>query len=512
MIARFVLHWICLLLVSSVAHGQSGDPWLDSLDDAKGTIVGDMEPRFAPADQTSGQDQQGNGSGAVTGAGAINPADPETAGHIRTWIETAEPPPNATRGARFRYTYRGNMVGTTADGGIITSPHETGVFDAVFLWTNRRMLDSVNHCTMEEYVLANTAGDSIGHCRSRYTNSPVELADFTGRAASEIRQELIPRQIAVEIKPGDPAPGSELEDTVYAQVPGPGTKLRPGQSVTLTVYGDHAIGSKEHGKIDQAIADCQFDEANRLIMAIDSERTRLSFSRRYEEAFNREEKSKALFAQANDSFLSCDYENAQNNLAEANANTRCERYRARISQSLKKVQAAAEREAGTKALFSEADQWFKKGEFDNAKAKLTEARANTRCERYISKIDAAIAKVAKSGREKDVASQDKTPSPADQASKSDSTSSNTGTSYFVGVWALSQSACKGELPPQQNSSGSNGGSNTLGGAISEAIGEALEQIFATMGFQFNQDGTYSLVNIPTGETTTGSAPVPAGFR
>jgi hypothetical protein len=410
-------------MVSAGAQ-EIGDPWLESLRGATGTVIGDLTPRFGDSPDADTASGTGAPSGAEEIATTVDPADPKTAGYIREWIEIAEPPQNVTEGARFHYTYRGNMVGTTADGGIITSAHETGAFDSVFLWQNRRSLDSVNHCTMEDYVVARLADQPVDHCRGRYKAKP-------------------------------------------------------------TFDGD---------RINQAIAACRFKDANALIEKIDTDKARQSFRKHYDKAFAHEEQTRALFARADTAFRNCDFDDAKSDLDKAARHTACDRYAKQIDAAMAKITTAAAREQKTKRLFSEADRSFKQGEFATALTRLNDARTNSQCKRYISRIEEAIEKVegeiAEAGA---VAPPPVNPpvSPPREPPVASGSSTTGGADYFVGVWALSPAACKGSGAVPRRSDRQPPGS--IAGAIEQGIEEAMDIATKTLAFNFAADGTLHVI-------------------
>ncbi len=401
-----------LLLAPMTARTQdtASGSWWQSLQDKKGHVTGNLNERFTldEGDQTatppgsepppSTETTEGpNGSGPVAGmpqgpAGpdAVNPADAKTADYINEWIRVAEPPPNATEGANFRYTFRGNMVGTTADGGIITSPHETGVFDPVFLWVNRRALDSVNHCTMEEYVLARLSDKPINHCQGRYKVPPrFKLADYTGQLIDKAKRALAEKKLKVKVVKGKPAPSGRQENTVAAQVPKSGTRVRRDQLVTLTVYRAYEVPQNERKNIEQAIAYCHFEEAQRRIDGIDTEKARQPYSRSYDEAVKRDETTKSLIIRADDFLRNCAFDAARADLNRAAGTTRCEKRRSRIRESREKIEAAKRREKKAKELIAQAHQQYTSCRYDNALKLLGQAREHTRCDRHLTNIEEA---------------------------------------------------------------------------------------------------------------------------
>jgi beta-lactam-binding protein with PASTA domain len=165
----------------------------------------------------------------------LDPArDSKVAALIREWISMARPPENAVEGNNVRYSGKGNIVGTVV-GGVIESRHETGEVDPVFLWTNRRSLDSVDHCTMEEYVVARSRDESIGHCAGRYG----AVRKLKGLKLAEAKSLITAKGFTYTLAPGSPAKTLELEGRVEKQEPGPEQYLKKGQAVKLTIHAPH---------------------------------------------------------------------------------------------------------------------------------------------------------------------------------------------------------------------------------------------------------------------------------
>ena len=240
---------------SGVLQAQE-DPWWDSLKGSEGLSVGSLKPRFSGTGASSGSapsETTGIDQGDVQGsssepenqgeAARLDPTSADIAATIREWISLAEPPENVTDGADFHYDKWGRKIGKTGDGGIITTtgkpdyalstPEET-------VWSMREVLDSVDHCTLEEYVLAKLQHHSIENCRGRYqAPETVIVTKLSGLPFAEAKKRLdeiglIPRLVA-----GRPAPGRDSEGIVATQEPGAGTKLKPGQQVKLEVYGPY---------------------------------------------------------------------------------------------------------------------------------------------------------------------------------------------------------------------------------------------------------------------------------
>ncbi|MBW1945263.1 MAG: PASTA domain-containing protein, partial [Deltaproteobacteria bacterium] len=239
---------ICLFTSHLWAQDQApNDPLAEAMKGAVGLSVGDLSPKYGdtdPAAGGAGGRSAGDRSGAATGSTPASPqnrdpSSPEMSNLIKTWLILAEPPQNATKGANLRYSLRGNMVGRVP-GGIITSKHEAGGFDPVYLWTNKRKLDSINHCTMEEFVKARLEGRSISKCMGRYKppqTSPLD--NFKGLKVWDAKVALKKKGLVPVVTQKGPAPEMKLQDAVLSQYPAPGVRLKKGKRVKLAVYGKY---------------------------------------------------------------------------------------------------------------------------------------------------------------------------------------------------------------------------------------------------------------------------------
>lgn len=184
---------------------------------------------------------------------SIDPASPDIAALIRQWITIAEPPKNVTEGANFHYNHRGKLVGTTRDGGIVMALHDDALpFDAGYLWRNRVTfdLDSVNHCRLEEYVVARLEASSIDHCVGRYkktagvdgpnpavdTSNSRVVPNLKGKSESLAVAWLLDLDLRPVVIKGSPVTAGRSPDTVENQSPLVGAILTRGEPVTLWVY------------------------------------------------------------------------------------------------------------------------------------------------------------------------------------------------------------------------------------------------------------------------------------
>ena len=223
------------------ANADERDKGEDSTDEDTGnTSDADQTRPDAEADTTVGTPDTDPNSVPIA------PGKPDIAQHIADWIAKAEPPINATENAQVRYNNRGNFVGKTQSG-TIEDRHDTGAFDPVFLWNNKRGLDSVNHCTMEEYVNKQVAGEGLEDCKGRYkpsTDKPDQsdsdkptIPNVVGLGAREAAEQI---QTATGIRPrivlGKPAPTLNQSRTVANVTPKPGSNVGKDDKITITVY------------------------------------------------------------------------------------------------------------------------------------------------------------------------------------------------------------------------------------------------------------------------------------
>ncbi|MBN2437035.1 MAG: PASTA domain-containing protein [Deltaproteobacteria bacterium] len=200
------------------------------------TAVGDSKGSARP-------DQTDPGFAKPVHPERLNPAKENMSAIIREWVSVAEPPENATEGAKLRYDPWGRKTGTTADGDILTatsrpdyalaSPEET-------VWSVRQRLDSVDHCTLEEYVLGKLNNRSMENCRGRYkAPETVTVANMTGFPLSDAKKKLEQDGLKSRLVAGKAALSKSDEGKIASQDPGPGAKLKRGSGVKLEVYGPY---------------------------------------------------------------------------------------------------------------------------------------------------------------------------------------------------------------------------------------------------------------------------------
>ncbi len=172
---------------------------------------------------------------------AIDPTGRDVAPLIREWLTVAEPVENAG-GASFRYDAWGRLVGSAAPGmgrtvGAQPPPDGGGVPEA-YAWRQRTKLDSIDHCTLEQYVMAKMGDASTSHCAGRYRRT-VAVPDVTGLPLADAVGQL--RRQGLEIVPRllGPAPSRELAGRVATQRPSRASRLAPGAKVEVDVHGNY---------------------------------------------------------------------------------------------------------------------------------------------------------------------------------------------------------------------------------------------------------------------------------
>jgi beta-lactam-binding protein with PASTA domain len=208
------------------------DIWLDSLPGAVGKVIGDLNPRFGD----SSESKQGETGTAST----QDPNDPEIAALIREWIGVAEPPENATDGADLHYNEWGVRLGSVV-GGVIKGtpgkPDDVGARTSPeYLWGIRIKLDSVDHCTLEEFVMERLEQHDIKQCAGRYKPLVAHLVGKTKKTAEKLISQ---RRLKPKVLPGEPAPSKDANGKVQRQEPASGTSLARGQTVTIWIHSPY---------------------------------------------------------------------------------------------------------------------------------------------------------------------------------------------------------------------------------------------------------------------------------
>ncbi len=187
----------------------------------------------------------------------LDPRSPDVAPLIRQWMGVAEPPDNA-RGARLRYDEWGRMVGAGVNREQITAGARPdgagGMASTEYVWTLRDRLDSVNHCTLGEYVVAMLESASIARCQGRHKAPPPRrVMNYAGLPAQEAESRVRALGLVPDLIGGDPAPSREQEYTVQSQDPQGGSQLREGERVTLTIHSGYAAPERPRAVAPQPL-------------------------------------------------------------------------------------------------------------------------------------------------------------------------------------------------------------------------------------------------------------------
>jgi len=247
---------ICYLVGISSFTVADTDPWLEEMKSAVGLSVGDLEPIQIdfddPQSTVAGEEDSNKTKTDIVKTepnvpikpDSLDPKDKVVKSYISEWLTHAKPPENAVPGNNFHYDEFGRMVGTGAGMKTIQSgTHDTvdygsGTTSEEKVWAElRKKLDSIDHCTMEEYVVAKLSGKSISHCAGRY--GAVRNLKGMSLATAKAVVGAAGYRCAPPIG-GPPAKKQELAGTIHKQKPGPEQYLRKGQIVELVVYGPYS--------------------------------------------------------------------------------------------------------------------------------------------------------------------------------------------------------------------------------------------------------------------------------
>lgn len=238
-------------------YGMKAEPYSGPLPPGSSAAPGstasgtrDPSPSAGPGGAARTDPNAGPGGGARPRSGPVDPSTldpnaPDVAPLIREWIAVAEPPENATEGARLHYNEWGLRIGSTRTAIITGTPGRpdaaSGRTPEAYVWSLRDGLDSVDHCTLGEYVIAKLEGRSTEWCRGRYrAPAPRVVPDFRGATVAAARERAASAGVRVRTVGGDPAPRPVDEFTVQSQDPAPGGAAAPDGTVTIRVFGPYA--------------------------------------------------------------------------------------------------------------------------------------------------------------------------------------------------------------------------------------------------------------------------------
>ncbi len=262
----------CLVLLFFIPAGaqsestvKEGEAWVQQVEESLGKTFGDLNRRqIGPGggvpsgsdgkDGTEGNDTnfvgggpgtRGPGSGDSDGVerdpSKLDPSSSDIAALIREWLSIAEPPKNA-QGANFRYTAWGSLEGRGIGGKTVRVDRPdaaAGMIPEAYVWSIRNTLDSIDHCMVEEYVIATLAHKSITHCKGRYQKSQgVQVENVVGIPHKTARKILEEQGLEVNLSLGKPAVNEAQVFTVIRQDPAPSKSVAPGTVITLMVFNE----------------------------------------------------------------------------------------------------------------------------------------------------------------------------------------------------------------------------------------------------------------------------------
>ncbi len=219
----------------------------DVVDTDSGQPPGDAMPRVDPAVPGGGRPpvvvpgpdpSEGTRPTGSINPATLNPRDPDVAALIREWISNARPPENAVPGANCRYDQFGRVVGTALSARTIRTHDSVDYRDGTpeeTVWGLRNKLDSVDHGTLKEYVVARLEGKPIGSFTGRYRG----VRDLKGVGLAEAKAAVTGAGLTFTLAPGTPAETPEDEGTIEQQDPAWRQYLRKGQTLKLTVHSPY---------------------------------------------------------------------------------------------------------------------------------------------------------------------------------------------------------------------------------------------------------------------------------
>lgn len=183
----------------------------------------------------------------------INPDSPDVSELIMQWMMFAEPPENATEGASFKYEEWGRVYGRTANGAVIEKPDRLpdGAGSQTYgqyLWARAGKMDSVNHCTLKEYI--EKKGKNIEACKGRY-KAPAKQEAKKPEPVKTVKKAEPPKAAPVAkapvAAPVKPKPGLKMNASNLQSFSLKAFDTRP--YVLMAEYTMAYYPSKSNGKV-----------------------------------------------------------------------------------------------------------------------------------------------------------------------------------------------------------------------------------------------------------------------
>ena len=159
------------------------DTFMDDLALTEDEVILASGDDTLPDDVANDSPQYGSDKNSQVNDNRIDPKNPKIDRLINEWISLAKPPINATDCAKTRYEAWGRAVGRTKTTTLQASgkpDNAGGRSSSEYLWSMRDKLDSVDHCTLGEYVTAKLENRSYAHCKGRYKAKGLKGEDVLG--------------------------------------------------------------------------------------------------------------------------------------------------------------------------------------------------------------------------------------------------------------------------------------------------------------------------------------------
>jgi len=180
-----------------------------------------------------------------------NPGSTETAArekdrrrvHIEHWLANAIPVENAQPGYNLSYDPWGRVHGKAPNGVItLAKPDSGGLSPADYAWIRADRLDSLNLCTLEDYVERKLANRETASCQKNIPSPPTQIVnaniipDFVGQEAVKAKIDLEKLGLKVKWRAGSIAKDARQQSLVEKQSPSAGSALDNIKEVELWVY------------------------------------------------------------------------------------------------------------------------------------------------------------------------------------------------------------------------------------------------------------------------------------
>ena len=165
--------------------------------------------------------------------------------HIEDWLRNADPIENLDDGYNLKYDEWGRVSGKAPNGTITLSgkPDDAGADSIDYVWGRAGDLNSINLCTLKEYVARKLENKDTSDCRM-HIPTPVPdtpsakstVPDFVGQEAAKAKADLEKLGVKVKWQAGSIAKDTAQQSLVEKQKPAPGTDLKKVKQVELWVY------------------------------------------------------------------------------------------------------------------------------------------------------------------------------------------------------------------------------------------------------------------------------------